>query len=91
MSKYWGELSWMRLMISSMGMLVILMVVPVRSLANISGSKTWSDLHPAKKPSAATSGTDNLETTQVTTIAEILTPSALTSGTDNPETTQVTL
>ncbi len=95
MSKYWWKLSWMRLIISSMGMLAILIVVPVRSLANTSGTKISSVQHPALTNGAlptpdATSKSDNPETTPITTIAEIITPSATTSKSDNPETTPIT-
>jgi len=83
MSKFWLELSWMKLIFSSIGMLVILTVVPARSLANTDESRI--------SPSAPSpSKFDHPTIKGVTAIAEIFTPSAGTSTTDNPETTQVT-
>ena len=59
MSKHRWELSWMRLILSSMGMLAILMVVPVKGLANTFGSKSSEEDFLAIASPAAVSGTDD--------------------------------
>ncbi len=72
MSKFWLELSWMKLIFSSMGVLVLMTVTSTKSLANTDESRVSSPL----TPSAETSTTNNSETTQITPVTEIVAPSS---------------